>query len=128
MGMKSFVILLLCVLAVAPSAIARAAQSTMTAGDLAGICSASDAESKAVCHAYILGVTEGVQLGMSIADGKTDGGRPCIPQNISGSVLDLAVKTKLGADLMVYPSDKRLDASGVIGGILVATFPCQRPR
>lgn len=128
MGMKGFVISLLCVLAVAPSAVARAAQSTITAGDLAGICSASDAESKAVCHAYILGVTEGVQLGMSIADGKTDGGRPCIPQDLSDSALDLVVKMKLGADLMVYPSDRRLDASGVIGGILVSTFPCHRPR
>ncbi|HEU0277140.1 MAG TPA: Rap1a/Tai family immunity protein [Rhodanobacteraceae bacterium] len=126
--MMRLVIVLACALTVATSATAQGSQNTMSAGDLAGICSSSRDESKATCHAYILGVTEGIQLGMSIADGKTNGGRPCIPQNLSGSALDIAVKTKLGADLMVYPADKALDASGVIGGILVATFPCQRTR
>ncbi|HXE67617.1 MAG TPA: Rap1a/Tai family immunity protein [Rhodanobacteraceae bacterium] len=126
--MKTFVVAFLCTLAVAPSAVAQDKQSTMTAGDLAGLCSASDAESKLVCHSYILGVTDGIQLGMSIADGKTNGGRPCIPANLSGSALDLAVKEKLGADLMVYPTDKQLGAAGVIGAMLVTTFPCQQPR
>lgn len=35
---------------------------------------------------------------------------------------------KLGQDLMVYPEDKKLDAFGLIGAILINTFPCQKAR
>lgn len=100
----------------------------MTGGDLQEICTSQSTESKAACHFYILGITQGVSLGMGIADGKTNGGRPCIPDNMSGSALELAVKMKLGQDLMVYPKDKKLDAAGMIGAILVNTFPCRRVR
>lgn len=65
---------------------------------------------------------------MMVADGMTKGGRPCIPEDISGSALELAVKMKLGQVLMVYPDDKKLDASGLIGAILVQTFPCRKVR
>jgi len=98
----------------------------MTAGDLQQICIGSDARSKSACQFYILGVTQGISLGMSVADGKTDGGRPCVPPALNGSALELAVKMKLGQDLMVYPDDRKLDASGLIGAILVSTFPCRK--
>jgi len=65
---------------------------------------------------------------MSIADGKTQGGRPCVPDNRSASAIELAVKLKLGEDLMVFPDDRKLDASGVVGAILVSTFPCRKPN
>jgi hypothetical protein len=67
-------------------------------------------------------------MGMSIADGKTNGGRPCIPDDLSASAIELAVKMKLGSDLMVYPDDRKLEASGVVGAILVSTFPCNKPK
>ena len=98
----------------------------MTAGDLQEICIGSNAESKAACRFYLLGVTQGISMGMSIADGKTDARRPCIPENLSASAIELAVKMKLGEDLMVFPDDRKLDASGVVGAILVSTFPCRR--
>ncbi len=97
----------------------------MTAGDLQQICLGTDAESKAACRYYILGIAQGIQMGMSIADGKTGGGRPCVPENTSGSALVLAVKMKMGQDLMVYPDDRKLDASGVVGAITVSNFPCR---
>lgn len=125
--MKTVAGLLLCTLAIGSSdvAVAEDGRSVMTAGDLQEICTGSSAESNAACRFYILGVTQGVGMGMSIADGKTKGGRPCIPEDASGSALDLAVKMKLGQNLMVYPEDKKLDATGLIGAILVHTFPCR---
>jgi hypothetical protein len=100
----------------------------MTAGDLEQLCIGSSAEAKAACRFYLLGVTQGVNLRMSIADGKTQGGRPCVPENLTGAGIELAVKTKLGSDLMVFPDDRKLEASGVVGAILVATFPCSKPH
>ncbi|MGE5054119.1 MAG: hypothetical protein ACM3WP_08115 [Acidobacteriota bacterium] len=42
--------------------------------------------------------------------------------------IDLAVKMKLGEHMMVYPDDRKLDASSVVGAILVSTFPCRKPH
>lgn len=125
--MKTVAGLLLCTLAIGSSAVAVAenGKSVMMAGDLQEICTDSSAESKAACRFYIFGVTQGVGMGMSIADGKTKSGRPCIPEDASGSALELAVKMKLGQDLMGYPEDRKLDATGLIGAILVHTFPCR---
>ena len=100
----------------------------MTARDLKEICIGASAESKAACRFYLLGITQGISLGMSIADGKTQGGRPCIPENLSSSAIELTIKMKMGQDLMVFPDDQKLDASGLVGAILVSTFPCRKPN
>lgn len=119
--------MLLCTLLFVSPAVAADNGDAMTAGDLQKICTSTSAESKAACRFYILGITQGLRLGMSIAEGKTKAGRPCcIPDNISSSALEIAVKIKVGQDLMVFPEDKNLDASGLIGAILVNTFPCQK--
>ncbi|MBI3528089.1 MAG: hypothetical protein HY067_08965 [Betaproteobacteria bacterium] len=110
------------------SASAFAADNAMTASDLQQICLGSNAESKAACRFYVLGITQGIDLGMNIADGKTQSGRPCVPENISGAALELAVKMKMGQDLMVFPDDRKLDASGFVGAIIVETFPCWKPN
>ena len=110
------------------SASAFAADSAMTAGDLQQICLGSNAESKAACRFYIMGITQGIEMGLSVADGKTRGGRPCVQENISGTALELAVKMKMGEDLMVFPDDRKLDASGFVGGIIVETFPCRKSK
>ena len=88
---------------------AAAEDKAMTAGDLQQICIDSSAESKAACRFYLLGITQGISMGMTIA-------------------IELAVKLKLGEDLMVFPDDRKLDASGVVGAILVSTFPCRKPN
>ena len=108
------------------SASAHSADNAMTAGDLQQICLGYDAESKAACRFYILGIEQGINLGMNIADGKTQGGRPCVPVNTSSYALELAVKMKMGEDLMVYPDDRKVDASGFVGAIIVTTFPCRK--
>jgi hypothetical protein len=103
-------------------------EKAMTAGDLQEICIDSSAESKAACRFYLLGITHGISLGMAVADGKTQGGRPCIPENLSAAAIELAVKMKMGQDLMVFPDDRKLDASGVVGAILVSSFPCRQSK
>ena len=103
-------------------------ERAMSAGDLQQACVAQDATSKTACRVYILGVTQGITVGMGMADGKVSGGRPCIPDNVSGGALELAVKMKLGADLTVYPADRELDAAGFIGAVMVKTFACSKPR
>ena len=116
----------ICLLLVSASAVA--ADSAMTAGDLQEICLGPDAESKAACRFYILGIAQAIQTGLNIADGKTKAGRPCVPANTPDSALELAVKMKMGQDLMVFPDDRKLDASGFVGAIIVTTFPCRTPK
>lgn len=60
--------------------------------------------------------------------GKMQGGRPCVPDDLSASAIELAVKMKLGEELMVFPDDRKLDASGVVSAILVSAFPCSKPH
>ena len=131
MRFRALLLLALCgltIVGVTQSKRAPAEETAMTAGDLQQICIGSSAESKAACRFYLLGITQGISMGMSIADGKTQGGRPCVPDDLSSSAIELAVKMKLGEDLMVYPDDRKLDASGVVGAILVSTFPCRKPH
>src|SRR5690349_4943475 len=131
MRSRALLLLTLCgltIVGVTQSKRSAAEDAAVTAGDLQQICIGSSAESKAACRYYLLGITQGLSMGMSIADGKTQGGRPCIPDNLSSSGIELAVKMKLGEDLMVFPEDRKLDASGVVGAILVSTFPCRQPQ
>ena len=131
--MRSTVLLLLTlccstIVGMPPSKRASGDEKAMTAGNLQEICIGSSAESKASCGFYLLGITQGISMGMSIADGKTQGGRPCVPENLSASAIELVVKMKMGQDLMVFPDDRKLDASGFVGAILVSAFPCRRPN
>src|SRR5438552_18768303 len=89
----------ICVLLISASAFA--ADNAMTAGDLQQICLGASAESKAACRFYVLGITQGIDLGMHIADGKTQGGRTCVQENISGAALEFAVKMKIVEYMMV---------------------------
>ena len=118
----------LLVVALLSSHAVNAQAQAMTAGDLQALCVESDLGSKMACRFYILGMSQGIGLGMSMADGNTRGGRPCVPEGVSSSALELAVKMKMGQDLLVFPDDRKLDASGFIGAILVNTFPCQQKK
>ena len=131
MRLRTLLFLTLCsfvIVGVMQSKSAPAEGTAMTAGDLQQICIGSSAESKSACRFYLLGVTQGISMGMSIADGKTQGGRPCVPDDLSASAIELAVKMKLGTELMVFPDDRKLDAAGVVGAILVSNFPCRKPH
>ena len=131
MRLMALLLLTLCgltIVGVTQSKRATTNETAMTAGDLQQICIDSSAESKAACRFYLLGITQGISMGMGIADGKTQGGRPCVPDDLSASAIELTIKMKLGQELMVYPDDRKLDASGVVGAILVLDFPCRKPH
>lgn len=125
---KIFFGILSCMVAFVSPCSAEENGGSLNGSDLQAICSDSSADSKAACRFYILGITQGIELGMGIADGETQGGRPCIPDNIPSSTLELLVKMKLGQDLMVYPGDKKLSASGIISAILISAYRCDKTR
>jgi len=108
------------------TAAASSEQPAMTAGDLAQLCVGSDHVSRNACRIYILGVTQGINLGMDMADGKTPGGRPCVPARISAEDLELTLKKKLAA--LDSPAARDREAAGFIGSVLVAAFPCLKER
>ncbi|GAC1663810.1 MAG: hypothetical protein PVS2B3_17230 [Steroidobacteraceae bacterium] len=100
------------------------AEPVMRAGDLQQLCAGTDHVSVNVCRVYILGVTEGMSLGMSIAAGKPPAGRPCVPKDISGEALERAVKNRLEA--LSSATDRDGDASRLIAAALAAAYPCRR--
>jgi Rap1a immunity proteins len=113
-------------LSVAAGALAmpvHATEAAMTAADLKELCSGSDHVSRNVCRIYILGVTEGISQGLSIAAGK--GSRPCIPEGVSAERLEKTVKSKLEEDLSVAPARGATDAAGFLSITLAEAFPCR---
>lgn len=102
---------------------ASSEQHAMTAGDLQELCAGSDHVSVNACRVYILGVTEGIAVGLHMAGGKSASGGPCIPDGVSAQKLEQTVKSKL-EDLTANPSNRNLDASEFIGKVLVRAYPC----
>jgi hypothetical protein len=100
----------------------------MSAGDLEQLCTGSDHVSVNVCRVYILGVAQGIAVGLNIADGKTRSGRPCTPAAISGETLELTVKKRLAEDLARVPALAGQDASGFIASVLADAFPCRQAQ
>ena len=95
----------------------------MTIGDLQQLCSASDIGSKNACRFFIFGVALGVQLGAGQAGNNKI---VCIPENVSAAAMELAVKLKMAEDLVVFPQDRDLDASGFIGAVVLKLYACSK--
>ena len=127
--MRNAVIVLTLLAAAVTGAAASQQQvmTVMTAADLQQLCAGSDHVSKNVCRVYILGVTQGITLGMNIADGKTRGGRPCVPADTSGESLEQSLKAKLDQRLATTSADQQREAAEVIGAVLASTYPCSAP-
>jgi hypothetical protein len=105
---------------------ARAAEThVMTVADLQEFCTASDEGSKAACRFYIFGVGLGLRLAADVLGDKT---HFCIPENLSAAGMEMAVKLAIGQDLMAFPADRDLEASGFVGGALRTSFPCSAKR
>jgi hypothetical protein len=104
---------------------AQAGEAAMTAGDLKELCAGSDHVSRNVCRVYILGVTEGIAQGLSIAGGK--GSRPCIPAGVSAERLEETVKSRLAKDLSASPARSTSDAAAFLAAALAEAFPCAGP-
>lgn len=117
--------IIIAALAIAAGSLALSAQATeaaMTAGDLKELCSGSDHVSRNVCRIYILGVTEGISQGLSIAAGK--GAKACIPEGVSAERLETTIKARLDADLSRSPARGKADAAAFLSSTLAEAFPC----
>jgi len=96
-------------------------QPAMTAGDLAQLCTGTDHVSVNACRIYILGVTQGIAVGIRMAAAQSPAARPCVPPETSADELDAILKKRLAA--LDADSGQR-DAAGFIGAALAARFPC----
>ena len=100
-------------------------EPAMTASDLAQLCGGTDHVSVNACRVYILGVTQGIAVGIRMASGKSAASRACVPAGISADELEAALKKKLAA---LDAETGRHDAAGFIGAALAAAFPCKGGR
>ena len=100
-------------------------EPAMTASDLAQLCSGTDHVSVNACRVYILGVTQGIAVGIRMANGKSPASRPCVPAGISADELEAHLKKKLAA---LDAEAGQRDAAGFIGAALAAAYPCKGGR
>jgi hypothetical protein len=96
-------------------------EPAMTAGDLAQLCSGTDHVSRNACRIYMLGVTQGIAVGLRIADRGRAAARPCVRPGIAAEDLEALLKKRL--DALDTAAGQR-DAAGFIGESLTAAFPC----
>jgi hypothetical protein len=122
--MRSIALTLTLFAATLPGAVQASGESAMTEGDLHELCSGADHVSKNACRIYILGITQGIAVGLQLASGKTAGARPCVPGSVSCDALEEKVKTQLAADIAAAPANRNLDASGFIAAVLGRAYPC----
>jgi Rap1a immunity proteins len=101
------------------------AANTVNAGDLAEFCVGSDHVSQNVCRIYILGVTQGVVLGLGAGRGAP--ARLCVPADITAEILEQAVKARLAAALQAHPEARDEDGARFIVAMLGRAYPCAKP-
>jgi hypothetical protein len=77
------------------------------------MCTASDDVSKNQCEFYILGVAQGADLASAAAPTKDKAHCISIPAGMNYASIVLAVKMKMGQDLMVFP--RRPEFTGCFG-------------
>jgi hypothetical protein len=97
----------------------------MTVGDLQGFCTASNDGSKAACRFFIFGVAQGVRLAAATSGDKT---HYCIPDDLFVEAMEFAVKLAIIQDLIAFPADRDLEASGFVGAALTKAFPCIKSK
>ena len=104
---------------------ASAGQPAMTAADLAQLCGGADHVSVNACRIYMLGVTQGIAVGMRMAGTKSPARHACVPPETSAEELEATLKKKLAT---LDPGSGQHDAAGFIGAALAAAFPCGGAR
>jgi hypothetical protein len=104
------------------TAAAGGSPPAMIASDLEQLCSGEDHVSRNACRIYILGVTQGIAVGIRMAEASRSA-RPCVPPGVSAEELELTVKRRLAA---LGPAAGSRDASGFIGDVLLGAYRCGR--
>ena len=123
MRLPALILALVCASGAAAAPSAPPAADTVTAGDLAQFCVGSDHVSQNVCRIYILGVTQGMVLGL--AHGAP--GRLCVPADLSAESLEEALKSRIEAQLRAHPQLAGEDGARFIVRMLGGLYPCTKP-
>jgi hypothetical protein len=118
-------LMLTAVLAAGAASSAAAEDAAMSTDDLQQLCSGTDHVSANACRIYILGVTQGVHVGLDLARNASHA-RPCVPAGMSAEALEKLIKKQLAERLAAVPADRDLDASRFIATVLARSFPCPR--
>ena len=116
---------LLWALSAAAATPAPPAANTVSAGDLAQFCVGTDHVSQNVCRIYILGVTQGVVLGLG--NGRGAPLRLCVPADITAETLEEAVKARIEGELRARPAAAGEDGARFIVAMLGKAYPCAKP-
>jgi hypothetical protein len=115
--------ILACVLLLCSTAAFGKESGQMKVSDLKEICDAtSHAESVAACKFYVLGVVEGLQIGVGIANDKA---HFCMPDGVTATNMVQTVRVKMAGDLVLHPEDKDMPAVSFVGAVMVSTYPCK---
>jgi hypothetical protein len=102
---------------------ASSEEPAMTAADLAQLCTGTDHVSRNACRIYILGVTQGMDVGFHMAGGGNRASHPCVPRGVSAEELEATVKVKLAA---LDATAGARDAAGFIADVLLKSYPCAK--
>ena len=95
-----------------------------TVEDLKQLCDSRDDGKKLGCLSYIMGASEGLQIGAASESGPAKT-HYCIPVGISFNSLALSVRLKIAGDLVMFPADKDMAAVSFIAASLTEDFPCK---
>lgn len=123
--MKPSALLLTCAVALVFLTAATPEEPAMTTGDLAQLCNGTDHVSRNACRIYMLGVTQGIGVGLHIAARGKEAARPCVRPGIAAEDLEALLKQRLDA---LDAAGRERDAAGFIGEALTAAFPCTGGR
>lgn len=99
------------------------AADVMSAADLQEICHSSDTTSRNVCRVYLLGVSEGLALGIEIGHGH--GAPVCLAEGVSGEALQERLREHLDAHLARSPGDGAEPAARLIAHLMARAYPCR---
>jgi Rap1a immunity proteins len=109
-------------------------RSTNETWDLYNLCTSSNESNKSACRFYILGVFEGASIGGGTVQDKSGNfqeakdKRFCVPEGLTGAVMELTIKKWMGADLAVYPEDRAMPAVSFVTATIAKQFPCQNTK
>jgi hypothetical protein len=95
----------------------------MKLSDLNLFCKSSDEGTHNACKFYILGVFEGASISAGVNNDKT---HICVPEELSSTAMEFAVRKQMAEDLEFFPKDADMPAVSFVTAVIVKSFPCKK--
>ncbi|MCE5232946.1 MAG: Rap1a/Tai family immunity protein [Mizugakiibacter sp.] len=99
-----------------------ASAKEMTIGGLQKICSSQDSNAKMACRLYIVGIYEGITIGMNMADHNYR--HLCAPNDKRDAALEKIVMTDLNGNVKASPELRGKPAAEFVGMVMSMMFSC----